>query len=144
MIVNTESLHYYLLKTYGKGRPEYYYEDSCSYIKGVFKVALKLIFFTLFVGAGCCLFVGDFLAWIAACITIKSLLVPEPFASIVIIIFGSILALILCAAISDAIKRKTAHKEPVHKEPGFFKQTYNHLHNKFCTRVVFVHNRSIS
>ena len=118
MIVNTESLHYYLLKTYGDGYPECYYEDSCSYIKGVFKVALKLIFLTLFVGAVCCLFVGDFLAWITACITTRSLLIPDTPASMIIVTIGLIVASILWVAISDAINGKLRTKSLYTKSQG--------------------------
>lgn len=145
MIVNQKSWHYYLLKEYGKGRcVEHHYPDSCSYITGVVKTAFAVAAITVLFACVMALTIGDTFAWFAACIAMQTWILADFGAWTT----GFIVALTVLSFALDWLKdyirdRKyramfDGDERDFNKPPGFFKQAYDSIHNKYCTRIEVV------
>lgn len=61
--------------------------DICAYIRGLIDALFK-VFLLLTIGAGACFIVGDFLAWLAACIVNLSIFYPNVGAAFVAIMLS--------------------------------------------------------
>ena len=142
MIVDKNSWHCYLLKTYGKGRHiELHYPDSCSYISGVVKTSFAVAAITIFSSIIAALTIGQVFSWIAACIVMQTWIM----ADCGVWVTGGLVALTLISIAFDQLKsayndrrRHRQDSRDFNKTPGFFSQAYDTVHNKFCTRIEVV------
>jgi hypothetical protein len=138
MIIQKDSWHYRLVKSYSGQFFEFDRTcyDSCSYIRHVVWVITKVVFLTAATGVGLGVTVGDFMAWIVAMIMTGEVIgigfgATAVVAIIIMILFFTAWSLLLSCY---------RHFFPfqVRKTPSFVRQAYDHVHDKYCSKLEVV------
>lgn len=129
MIVHTASWHYKLLRAFDVNT--YELTDSCKYVRKV----MTVMAFAAVLAAGLLLSVGDFIAWVLACI-FGGWTAPGFLASLVIAVIA-IGIVIVAAATTHHFYQEWKSRQPEKPEtpPSFAKQAYRQWRDKFCSKV---------
>lgn len=148
MNINTKSWHYQLMNRYGahRGWVESTYTDSCEYIRGVMWMISILSAMTLVAGVVLGITIGDFFAWVIACITTGGFIDIGPGAFMTAFFGVALLGFYMCTRVANhinhmravAVQANSEAKPPVERQPGFVRVAYIQFKNKYCSRVTYI------
>jgi len=128
-----------LANYYGNFSPKSWKQYTiCDYrsavLWGAFKICLALLIYSVAIAYP----LGDFIAWVAACLLNVTWLTPGEPASIVIAVIGAIIALAVIACVSyNVCIMRDARKDKQIKQPSAFVLAYRAWKDKVCYLVKF-------
>ena len=141
MIVKENSWHLKLLKEYNTKwyqEAKHGWSDSCEYIRRVLVALVVSIILTIVLSAILGSIVGDCIAWVCAMFSMWQFIPPNEPVIVIFVIATSLVLTRMLISFSEWNANRKANICVAEKEPGFISQAYDHLKNKYCSKVIVV------